>query len=362
MWGLLQWLFDRYWDVIDWFGNRYRAAVNLLNNFWTWIEGKAVHYYNLAKAWALPKINAVASSAWAWVEAAKSNAWGWVENAKSWAWGIVENAKGYAWNLVEAAKGYAYGLVNWLNGVASNARDWLRSHLEGLINAAKTTVMNWARAAVDMVPSLRDLLTALGGTTLGRIVSLVTTGWSTLDVFLSDPLGFVIAYVKSVFVTLLCYSVAYGLGTVEADLPPWPTFGSGGNAPPGGGTWPPPPGAGKLGQPVVPLYISGYTFGPGHHAVDFGLVNGQQVFATHDGVIETVASNPTGYGNYMTVRGAHWWTLYAHLQGAVVSTGQSVATGQEIARGDDTGMSTGPHLHFVCKFNGEFVDPVLAIG
>jgi len=362
MWGLLQWLFDRYWDVIDWFANRYSAAINLLNNFWTWIQDKAVYYYNLAKAWAVTKANTVAASAWTWVQAAKSTVWGWVESAKTNAWNWVQNAKGYAWSLVEAAKGYAYGLVHWLEGVALAARNWLKAHLEGVISATKTLIMNWARSAVNLVPSVQNLLTALAGTTLGRVVALTTTWWSTMEVFLRDPLGFIVGYVKGIFTTLLCYSLAYGLGTVKLTLPPWPVFGSGGDVPPGDGPFPPPPEAGKLGKPVVPLYISGYIFRPGHRGVDFGLTIGQSVFATHEGIVEIVASNPTGYGNYLTIRGNGWWTLYAHLQAAEVAPGQDVSVGQRVAGGDDTGMSTGPHLHFECKYKGEYIDPVLAIG
>lgn len=362
MWGLLQWLYDRYWDVVNWFGTHLARTLNLLHNFWAWLHDKVTYYYQLARAWAIAKKNEAVAAAWTWFQAAKSTAWGWVENAKSWAWSIVESAKGWAWDIVQGAKQYTSDLVNWLRALLQGAIDWLRGHLEGLIDATKNRIMDWARAAVALVPSVRDLVTAFSGTTLGRLVSLVTTSWGVLSILLSDPLGTIIAYLKNIFVTFLCYSLAYALGTVEETLPPWPVFGTGGEAPPGDGPYPPPAGAGKLGQPVVPLYISGYVFRPGHRAVDFGLVNGQSVFATHGGVIETVAWQPGGLGNYVTVRGSHWWTLYAHLQAAVVAPGQSVDTGQRIAAGDDTGLSTGPHLHFVCKYDGAHVDPVLAIG
>ena len=361
MWGLLQWLYDRYWDVVNWFSTHLARTLNLLANFWAWITDVAVRYYNSAKAWALPKINAAKAYAWGIVQNARSWAWGVVESAKSWAWARIQAARSYAWSLAELAKGYAYNLVNWARGLLQGSIDWVRTHLESLIAAAKAAVMNWARAAVNLVPSVQDLVTALSGTTLGRLVSLVTTSWGVLSILLSDPLGTMIAYLKNVFITFLCYSLAYALGTEEATLPPWPVFGTGGDAPPGDGPYPPPPGAGKLGKPVVPLYVSGYIFRPGHRAVDFGLANGQPVFATHNGVVETVAWQPGGLGNYVTVRGSRWWTLYAHLQAAVVATGETVDTGQRIAAGDDTGMSTGPHLHFACKYDGAYVDPVLSI-
>ena len=225
MWGLLQWLFDRYWDVIDWFGNRYHAAINLLDNFWDWITTKAVYYYDLAKAWAVAKKAEAVAFAASIVQGALSAVQVWIDAAKSWAWGIVEAAKGWAWDLVDAGKGYAYNLVDWVKGELTGTINWVRSYLEGLINATKAYVMSWARAAVDLVPSTRNLITALSGTRLGRIVTMVDTFWPTLALLVTNPLGFIVGCIKERFVTLLCFSIAYGLGTVKLTLPPWPIFG-----------------------------------------------------------------------------------------------------------------------------------------
>ena len=228
MYGLLQWLFDRYWDVTDWFANRYSSAIALLSNFWTWLQDRVMYYYNLAKAWAIAKKAEAIAFAASIVQGALSAVQVWVDAAKSWAWGWIENAKGYAWNLVEAAKGYAWGLVNWLEGVGLAARNWLRGQLEGLINSAKTFVMNWARDAVGLVPSVRDLINVLSGTRLGRLVTMVENWWPTLALLVNNPLGFIVGCIKGSFVTLLCFSIAYGLGTVKLTLPPWPIFGGGG--------------------------------------------------------------------------------------------------------------------------------------
>lgn len=361
MWTFLTWLWGKAKSVYDWFGNWYPSAVNLLNNFWTWLNDRVTHYYELARGYVLTKLIEAKAYALDIYRLATGYASVIVEGAKSVARDLFETAKSVARDLFEAAKAYAR---SWVEEAKALAQGWVeaaRAWAGGVIVAATATIVNWARAAVDMVPSVKDLIAALSGTTLGRLITIVTTYWGTLSVFLRDPLGTIIAYLKNIFITFLCYSLAYALGTEKAELPPWPIFGTGGDAPPGDGPWPPPPEAGKLGRPVIPLYISGYIFTPGHRAVDFGLVNGQSVFATHDGVVEIVAWQPGGYGNYVTIRGSQWWTLYAHLQAAEVMVGQSVSTGQRVAAGDDTGMSTGPHLHFACKYNGEFVDPVLAI-
>ena len=361
MWDFLALLYEKYWDVLDWFWYRYWGAVDLLNNFWNWIEEKAWYYYEKGKTYAIEKFNEVSSSAWTWVENAKNDAWAWIDNAKSDAWAWVENAKDTARGWVDAAKDWAWDTIEWAKAELYGALDWLKATLETAIDWAIDTVVSWAQAAVDLVPSMQDLVTAFAGTTLGRLLTVAVDWWEDLGLFMADPLGFILAYLKPIFITFFCYAMAYALGTEVATLPAWPVWGTGGGDPPTDQPFPPPPGAGKLGRPLEPLYISGYTFREGHRAVDFGLANGQAVYATHSGVIETVAYDAGGLGNYLTIRGTSWWTLYAHLQAAQVSGGQAVSTGERIAAGDDTGMSTGPHLHFACKYNGEYVDPVLAM-
>ncbi len=66
-----------------------------------------------------------------------------------------------------------------------------------------------------------------------------------------------------------------------------------------------------------------------------------------------------GYGNYVWLdHGNGKETIYAHLTTVVVSPGQTVTKGQVIGYVGTTGHSTGPHLHFECRYNGEKYNPM----
>ncbi len=87
-------------------------------------------------------------------------------------------------------------------------------------------------------------------------------------------------------------------------------------------------------------------------------IYGKPVLASNTGVVVYVKSLSYGYGNHILIdHGGGQYTLYAHLSGFNVSTGQAVSKGDVIGYVGNTGWSTGAHLHFEIWVNGTHVDP-----
>lgn len=95
-----------------------------------------------------------------------------------------------------------------------------------------------------------------------------------------------------------------------------------------------------------------------HAGIDFAVPTGTPIAAAADGVV-ALAGVLGGYGRAVLVNhGNGVSTLYAHLSAPLVSPGQRVTRGQQIALSGNTGRSTGPHLHFEVRINGEPIDPL----
>ena len=101
----------------------------------------------------------------------------------------------------------------------------------------------------------------------------------------------------------------------------------------------------------------GWRWNRGHHGVDIRLRTGDSVQAAFGGIVR-VASRMGGYGNCVVIRHPNGLeTLYGHLSKINVKHGQRVAVGEVIGLGGSTGNSTGPHLHFECRFLYQTFDP-----
>lgn len=84
----------------------------------------------------------------------------------------------------------------------------------------------------------------------------------------------------------------------------------------------------------------------GHNGLDYGLPTGTTVIACDDGTVVRIAYDQYGYGNYIKIQHSWGESVYAHLQNTIVPNNFPVKKGQAIGLSDNTGNSTGPHLHF----------------
>ena len=102
----------------------------------------------------------------------------------------------------------------------------------------------------------------------------------------------------------------------------------------------------------------GYRWGRLHAGTDVGVPQGTTVRASRGGQVIT-AGWVGGYGNCVIIdHGDGVSTRYGHLSQVLVTVGQYVDQGDQIALSGNTGRSTGPHLHFEIRINGEAVDPL----
>ncbi len=95
-----------------------------------------------------------------------------------------------------------------------------------------------------------------------------------------------------------------------------------------------------------------------HTGVDIGAPSGAKIVAADTGKVIFVGWQG-GYGQVIIIdHGAGMSTLYAHQSKFAVSSGQTVVKGQVIGYVGSTGWSTGPHLHFEVRINGNPTDPM----
>ncbi|WP_308254114.1 M23 family metallopeptidase [Geminocystis sp. GBBB08] len=117
--------------------------------------------------------------------------------------------------------------------------------------------------------------------------------------------------------------------------------------------------------------ISGYT--KFHQGLDLAAPLGSYVRSWWSGQVVAL-SDHTGCGTMITIQSGKWTHIYCHLMGSVENTpkgtvlvdrsggivlwlGQNVPAGARIARVGMTGRTTGPHLHWELKYNGNHLDP-----
>lgn len=99
-----------------------------------------------------------------------------------------------------------------------------------------------------------------------------------------------------------------------------------------------------------------YGYSSVHRGTDIACPVGTDVYAANAGKV-IIATRHSQFGNYIVIdHGGKIATLYAHNSKLLVKVGDEVTRGQLIAKSGNTGMTTGPHLHFEVRENGVSVN------
>lgn len=114
-----------------------------------------------------------------------------------------------------------------------------------------------------------------------------------------------------------------------------------------------------------------------HNGLDLAAPRGSYIRSWWGGEVTELSDN-TACGTSMTIQSGAWQHVYCHMEGYVeesangtffldqdggiqIAQGQTIPAGARIGRIGMSGRTTGPHLHWVLKHNGKYVDPGLVL-
>ena len=95
-----------------------------------------------------------------------------------------------------------------------------------------------------------------------------------------------------------------------------------------------------------------------HYGLDLAADTGAAIACFADGTVKAVGES-SSYGKYLIVsHEGGYGTLYAHCSRITISSGKTVKKGEKIAEVGETGIATGPHLHFELQKDGVYLNPI----
>ncbi len=118
----------------------------------------------------------------------------------------------------------------------------------------------------------------------------------------------------------------------------------------------------ELGRsPLESTYVTsdfGLRRAEWHYGTDIRVKVGTPIYAPFDGIVRINQYERGGYGRYMVIRHKNGLeTLYGHMSRTFFKVGDEVKAGEIIGYGGSTGHSTGPHLHFELRYEGNAINP-----
>jgi len=355
--SLLSWLWNRAGRVYDLLGTLYVKVRNAAQHALRWAIDKAYLALQAARAYALTLVTTAKVVLRLAIDAVVTWINARLNDLVLWMLDQSKKLEIFLGGLFDAAVAWLNARISDISAAVVRLKDKIEIWVRDKINALTNTIIEMILPLIMTQDDIDDLLVIFDNGLLSALLDFYERLYNFLSNLKERPLAFILGMLQGVVLTFLSWVTAYALGTTKYRLPPWPSWDEMEIPGPIGPTPGAPSGAGGLARPLSSLYISGHRFREGHRGTDFGLVNGQAVFAAHDARVEAIGSGSTGYGNWLTLRSDTWWTRYAHLEQVTVSRGQRVDSGQQIGRGNSSGNSSGPHLHFEVKHRGSFVDP-----
>lgn len=114
-----------------------------------------------------------------------------------------------------------------------------------------------------------------------------------------------------------------------------------------------------------------------HTGLDMAAPRGSYIRSWWGGNVSDLSDN-TACGTLITIQSGQWQHVYCHLEGYVedsgngkflvdrdggiqITLGQDIPAGARIGRIGMSGRTTGPHLHWTLKYNGDYIDPALVL-
>jgi murein DD-endopeptidase MepM/ murein hydrolase activator NlpD len=95
-----------------------------------------------------------------------------------------------------------------------------------------------------------------------------------------------------------------------------------------------------------------------HKGIDIAFRRGKPIIAAANGKVVERKYDAMGFGNYIVIRHSYGFaTKYAHMDNVYVEEGDIITQGQKLGTMGNTGLSTGPHLHFEVRIGSQVVDP-----
>lgn len=361
MWDLLRKLYDlqhRVWYILN---EAYYKIKSIVKNVWTSIANTVT----TSIKWANAKIEARINDVKAWVgdeiKLITKKAWRDLTNLKNSIWATYYDLKG---KVIEWVADVRVDAKKWFNQAKEDTLKWFGIAQSDLVltkEGLEAQRLIDQGAVSDALANVQALIDPIVDPSTVALIQEVKTYQFTLTNFLTNPLAFTAAYVRSIFMLMLEFSLAYALGAVETALPPWPVFGdngAGGPLPYGPG---PPPGTGAIAPPVKSYSRLTDFFRSGHPGLDIAAPEGTIIYACHDGKVSACGWSTVGYGNRIIIGGGEWWTLYAHLSQINVKVSQVIKARDPIGKMGCTGNSTCSHLHLEVKQHGRHIDPLTVL-